>query len=206
MKTIWNLAYLTLAVVLLNACSTPNNVSTAPPTNAPINQSFSLGTGDSIEINVWENPELSTRATVRPDGKISMPLVGEITASGKTPEQLDTELTEAISKFIKNPVVSIMVLSFDSAQFQQRVRITGAVEQPTSVQWQRGITVLDLLLLAGGTTEFAAPNRSFLYRKSEEGTVTAYRVKLNDILKKGDLSTNYELSPSDILTVAERSF
>ena len=202
---------LTFFVVLilggLSACnSLPDNALTEAPDQQTSNilKDYSIGIGDTLSINVWKNPELSLDVPVRPDGKISMPLIGEIKAFGLNPQALTEELQSALSNFIRNPQVTVVVTNAASADFQNRVRITGAVEQPLSLPHRSGMTILDLVLEAGGLNDFAVGNKAVLYRKSVGG-MKSYRIKLGDILRKGKLSTNYELLPSDVLIVPERS-
>lgn len=164
---------------------------------------YAIGIGDALSVNVWKNPELSVDVPVRPDGKISMPLIGDVQAAGQTAPELADEIKEGLKNYIRSPQVTVIVAEAGSADFQRRVRITGAVEEPVSLAHRRGMTVLDLVLEAGGPTEFAASNRAKLYRKVG-GEMKVYPVRLDDILLKGKLDTNYELAPSDIITVPER--
>jgi len=142
---------------------------------------------------------------VRPDGKISVPLVGDINAVGLPAEELATQISERLRKFIRQPEVTVIVTSPVSADFLTRVRITGAVQLPQSIPYRQGMTVLDLMLQAGSLTPFANGDGAILYRKTDDG-VKRYSIKLNRIIKQGDISTNYELHPSDILIVPESLF
>ncbi len=167
-------------------------------------EEYLIGVGDQLDLRVWRNPDLSAKVPVRPDGRISAPLVGDIEAAGLTPEMLADLVSEKLSQYIRNPQVTVVVANPSSSDYQQRVRITGAVNKPVSLAFRDGMTVLDLVLEAGGTTKFALPNKTKLYRKAN-GETKVYPIYLDDILKKGRVSTNYPLSPSDILTVPERA-
>ncbi|MEM8497270.1 MAG: XrtA/PEP-CTERM system exopolysaccharide export protein [Pseudomonadota bacterium] len=167
-------------------------------------EEYLIGVGDQLDISVWRNPDLSAKAPVRPDGRISAPLVGDIEAAGLTPETLAEVVSEKLSQYIRNPKVTVVVTNPSSSDYQQRVRITGAVEDPVSLPFRDGMTVLDIVLEAGGTTQFAVPNKTKLFRKVN-GETKVYPIYLDDILKKGRVSTNYPLSPSDIITVPERA-
>jgi len=156
-------------------------------------------------VQVWRNEELSVRVPVRPDGKISTPLVGDIVAAGLTTEQLAQAITAKLSNYVRNPEVTVIVNNPASADFLRRVRITGSVRNPISITYRQGITVLDLVLQAGGLTEFASPGKTRLYR-TVDGKTKIYAVELDAILQDGDLRTNYTLYPSDVVTVPERSF
>lgn len=165
---------------------------------------YILGATDVVKVSVWRNEDLSTSVPIRPDGKISVPLVGDVQASGRTPVALAEDIETRLSSYIREPQVSIVVTSMGSHEYTERVRVTGAVKQPTSVPHRAGMTVLDMVLTSGGVTPFAAPNNSVLYRVVE-GEVVAIPVYLDDILTRGNISTNYKLRPGDILTVPERN-
>lgn len=168
-------------------------------------QAYQIGVGDQLQVTVWREPELSVAAPVRPDGKISVPLAGDVLAAGQTAESLSAEIAKKLGNFVRNPQVTVIISDPVSRDFQQRVRATGALITPTSVPYRKGMTVLDLVLLSGGTNPFADGNETKLYRQTPEG-VKVYPIYLNDILKKGKLETNFPLLPSDVLTVPEHAF
>ncbi len=194
-----------VCLLVVSGCETQTGMTGTPPRPPEFTREYRIGVGDTLTINVWKSPELSLSVPVRPDGKISVPLSGDIKAAGTTAEELAAEITTSYGQFIRNPQVTVIVTGPTSAQYLRRVRITGAVRSPLSVQYAQGMTVLDLVLASGGATDFAHLNQTKLYRKVGD-EVTVYAVRLNDILKKGKLETNYELAPSDILTVPERAF
>jgi len=169
-----------------------------------MDNNYRIGVGDDLQVQVWRNDELSAKVPVRPDGKISSPLVGDIVAAGLTTQELAKAITEKLGNYVRNPEVTVIVTNPASADFLRRVRVTGAVRTPITVSYRQGMTVLDVVLQAGGLTEFAAPGRSRLYRSGEGGT-KIYPIDLDAILQKGDLRTNYPLYPSDVVTVPERS-
>lgn len=206
MKKILSVAMFLLASVLLAACSS-NKVAPAPEMadNAGVLPEYKIGVGDALQISVWRNPELSLAVPVRPDGKISMPLVGDIMAAGTTATQLSEVIVKSLSGYVRNPQVTVIVANPSSSDFQLRVRITGAVQAPQSIPFREGMTVLDLVLLAGGPNEFASSNKAKLLRKVN-GKWQVYKVKLDDLINKGDLTTNYALQPSDTISVPERVF
>lgn len=192
--------------LLLSACGGTTGSREAPVVRALTDNVYRIGESDEVRIDVWKNAELSVNVTVRPDGMITMPLIGDVPSSGKTTQELAKDITVALSDYVRTPQVTVIVNNPASADFRNRVRVTGAVSQPVSTPYKDGMTVMDLVLSAGGLTEFAAPNRTLLYRKNEQGEVKAYAVMLKDILDKGKLATNYPLQPSDIITIPERSF
>lgn len=203
-KFIWLIGVMMVGI-LVGACS--GNKTVAPPVSdgAGVLDEYRIGVGDALDINVWRNPELSVSVPVRPDGKISMPLIGDIAAANLTTTELSDDIVKGLTNYVRSPQVTVIVTNPSSSDFQRRVRITGAVNNPQSIPYREGMTVLDLVLLAGGTNEFASGNGAKLYRKVK-GTVKVYPVRLNDLVNKGDVSTNYPLQPSDIVTVPERSF
>ncbi len=198
------LALLGTLTALLGACATA--VTTAPPSDtgpdADFTDEYRIGVGDSLRVNVWRNDDLSVAVPVRPDGKISVPLAGDVMVGGKTPEEVSATVTERLAKFIRDPYVTVIVTNVASDEFRSRVRVTGAVQNPLSIPYRQGMTVLDLVLEAGGTNEFANANRSVLYRRNGDRV----GINLNRILKVGDMQTNLNLRPGDVLTIPERAF
>ncbi len=166
---------------------------------------YFIGVDDMLQINVWKNPDISVTVPVRPDGKISVPLVGDVVAGGKEPMEVAKEIKKALSKYIREPQVAVILTQLNSHEFISRVRITGAVNTPSSIPFRQGMTVLDAMLQAGSLNDFAAANSARLYRKEGKETIQ-YDIYLNDILNSGQLETNYMLLPGDIITVPERLF
>lgn len=166
---------------------------------------YRIGADDRLQITVWRNPELSVTVPVRPDGKISVPLIGDVLAGGSTPEQVASLIKQKLTAFIREPNVAVLVVELRSHEFISRVRVTGAVRTQRSMPFRQGMTVLDAVLEAGGPNEFAAPNRAKLYRKGKDRT-DVIDVELGDILNKGKLKTNIILRPGDVVTVPERLF
>ncbi|WP_331344904.1 XrtA/PEP-CTERM system exopolysaccharide export protein [Cellvibrio sp. UBA7661] len=201
--------YFVISVFLLFSvlvgCSSNRAVQLPAAADAAVLAEYKIGVGDALSINVWRNPELSLSVPVRPDGKISMPLIGDVLAADLTTEQLSKNITESLTTFIRSPQVTVIVANPSSSDFQRRVRITGAVANPQSIPYREGMTVLDLVLLAGGTNQFASANKAKLYRKVG-GELKVYPIKLDDLINEGDVATNYALQPSDIVTVPERNF
>ena len=200
-----------LLASLLTACASSGGSSGAPPAEvAPVAvDSYKIGVDDIVQVTVWRNPELGITVPVRPDGKISVPLVGDVDAGGRTPDEVGKDIQEKLAKFVRDPQVAVILTDLRSHEYLSRVRVTGAVRQPVSVPFRPGMTVLDAVLAAGGLTEFAAPDRSELYRKAggaQVGSTTTHRVRLDRILNHGDLETNYAVAPGDVITVPERTF
>jgi polysaccharide export outer membrane protein len=166
---------------------------------------YRIGVDDRVQVTVWRNPELAVTAPVRPDGKISVPIIGDVQAGGQTPSEVAETIRKRLSEYIREPNVAVILTELRSHEFLTRVRVTGAVRTPRSMPHRQGMTVLDAVLEAGGVSEFASPNRSRLFRKTKEKT-EVFQIDLGDILRKGRLETNLLLAPGDVITVPERLF
>lgn len=204
------IALIGIFALLLAGCvsapaSPPQKIQQALNKNSADMDQYILGPSDVVQVSVWRNPDLSATVPVRPDGRISVPLVGDIVAAGRAPEDLAKSIEEELGRYIREPQVSVVVTGMNSHEFTERVRVTGAVQAPMSVPFRAGMTVMDIVLTAGGASPFAALNNSMLYRPMGK-EVVAIPVKLDDILSRGDISTNYKLQPGDILTIPERNF
>ncbi|HWU53242.1 MAG TPA: XrtA/PEP-CTERM system exopolysaccharide export protein [Tahibacter sp.] len=196
-----------LTTLIAGCASNPQLGAVDPPRIDPAAQAvdtYHIGVDDRIQISVWHNPELSVTVPVRPDGRISVPLVGDVEAGGRTPEQVAVLIQDKLKDYVRDPQVAVILTELRSHEYLSRVRVTGAVRQPLSVPYRQGMTVLDAVLAGGGLTPFAAPDRTELYRKEHGGDTRTYAVRLDRILQKGDLSTNFPVQPGDVITVPER--
>ncbi len=196
-----------LMLAVLSACASGGGTLAPPPdpTQSAV-EDYLIGVDDIVQVTVWRNPELGITAPVRPDGKISVPLIGDVRAGGLTPSAVAADIQEKLADFVRTPQVAVILTELRSHEYLSRIRVTGAVRQPVSIPYRQGMTVLDAVLAAGGTTEFAASDRAALYRKNGDDTTTTHAVKLDRILNHGDLSTNHRVAPGDIITVPERTF
>lgn len=204
----WNRIATLFATVMLTACAT-GGITSAPPkmdAASPVVESYLIGVDDQLQVTVWHNPDLSVSVPVRPDGKVTVPLVGDVAAGGRTTDQVGAEIQQKLAQYIRDPQVAVILTALRSHEYLSRVRVTGAVRSPISIPYRQGMTVLDAVLAAGGTTEFAAPDRTELYRRNEGGATQAYAVQLQKILQQGDLSNNYPVQPGDVITVPQRAF
>lgn len=165
---------------------------------------YKVGPGDTVQIFVWRYPEVSTTVPVRPDGFISAPLLEDVPAAGKTPTELARDLEEALSVFLRDPLVTVIVQGFVGV-FPEQIRVLGEATQPLALQYRDGMTLLDLMIAVGGITEFAAGNRAVLVR-FEDGEQAQYRVRLRDLIENADLTANVDLFPGDILLIPESWF
>lgn len=200
-------AFTSITLLLAGCSSTPDSSEFANTDDASsmLVDEYRIGVDDMVQVTVWKNPDLSVTVPVRPDGRISMPLAGEIAAGGKTPEAVAEDITERLSTYVRDPQVAVILTELRSHDFLSRVRVSGAVREPASVPYRPGMTVLDLVLEAGGLNDFASGNGAKLYRQSNDGMVTI-PIELADILNNGRVETNYSIQPGDILTVPERLF
>lgn len=196
-------AILVLALLLL----APLACVQAQPTGDDLAAEYRIGVDDLVQVSVWRNPELSVTVPVRPDGRISVPLIGDVQAGGRTPAEVARTVEERLGVYVRDPKVAIILTELRSHEFISRVRVTGAVRTPVSIPYRQGMTVLDAVLQAGGVNEFAAPDRARLYRRGEQGdAVRTIDVRLGAILNKGDVASNIAVAPGDIITVPERAF
>lgn len=165
---------------------------------------YIIGPGDTIQVFVWRNAELSVTVPVRPDGKVSTPLVEDMVAVGKKPSELARDIETRLAEYIRSPQVNVIVTNAQSTF--SKVTVIGQVRTPQSVPFREGMRMMDLLLAVGGLTEFAAGNRARLVRTGADGTEKEIRVKLKDLLTRGRLDQNLEVRPGDVLIVPESVF
>jgi polysaccharide export outer membrane protein len=194
-----------LLSILLAACG--SNPHPPVPENQralDANYNYLIGPGDSLEIFVWGNEELSTSALVRPDGKLTTRLVDDLPASGRTATQLSRDIEQAYAKYVRQPVVSVIVNGFSGLP-EQQVRVVGEAAEPVSVPFSKHMTLLDLMIAVGGMTDYASGNDSVLVRW-EDGTYKSYNLRLDDLLKDGDITANLSLLPGDIIIITESWF
>ncbi|MBM4221700.1 MAG: sugar ABC transporter substrate-binding protein [Gammaproteobacteria bacterium] len=196
------------ALVLTSLLVQPVQAQTPPPEMpssgvSAVSADYLIGPGDTLQIFVWQNPELSVTVPVRPDGRISTPLVEDTLAVGKTPVQLATDLETALAVFIRTPKVSVIVSQAVGALSQ--VQVIGQVTRPSGVPYRAGLRVLDALLAVEGLSEFAAPNRAMLIR-TENGKETKTRIRIGDLLDSGDLEQNLLLQPGDVIVIPQTWF
>lgn len=175
----------------------------APPASSNVSPDYVIGPGDTLQVFVWRSPELSTTVPVRPDGKISTPLVEDMVAVGKTPSQLARDVEKVLAVYIRSPQVNVIVSNPVSA-FSQ-VKVIGQVNNPQSLPYRDGMTVLDAVLATGGLSDFAAGNRAKVIRK-KDGKDTELKVKLQALLDDGDMKHNLRLQPGDVLVVPQTRF
>ena len=176
----------------------------AAPTKASTpDYNYIVGPGDMLNITVWRNPELSQTVPVRPDGQVSTPLVDGLVAQGKTSAQIARDVEKELSKYVRDPVVTVIVTSF-VGPYSEQIRVVGEAVKPQFLPYKQKMTVLDVLIAAGGLTDFADGNRATLVRASEGNK--RYNVRLNDLVKRGDIDANVDVLPGDILIIPQGWF
>lgn len=188
----------------LSACGPENTLPPAPPESAHAGAQYRIGPGDSLSIFVWRNPELSVEVPVRPDGRISIPLVEDVVAIGKTPTILARELETRLAKYVTNPLVTVIPRSF-IGPFGQQVRVIGEAVTPRALPYRANMTVLDAMIEVGGLTKYAAGNRATLIR-TVNNVQQSYQVHLDNLINQGDIQDNIALAPGDILIIPQTYF
>lgn len=191
-----------LPLLLLAACMT-NPFPPAPNAAPTEDYTYIIGAGDSINILVWRNPEISMTVPVRPDGKIATPLIDELQAQGKTPTQLARDIEAQLSKYVRDPVVTVLVTGF-VGPYSEQVRVVGEAAKPQALNYKKNMTVLDVMIAVGGLTDFANGNMASLLRTSEGGK--QYGLRLRDLLQRGDVTANVDVKPGDIIIIPQSLF
>jgi polysaccharide export outer membrane protein len=197
-------ALLGAAVLSTAGCGGAPELPPAPPASSLPSAEYRIGPGDSLNIFVWRNPELTVTVPVRPDGRVSIPLVEDVVAIGKTPTSLAREYEQRLGKYIREPLVTVIVSGF-VGPIPDQVRIIGEAAQPRSLPYRADMTVLDAMIAVGGLTRYAAGNDSVIIRTAN-GVQTTYAVHLRDLIRDGDISSNVALQPGDILIIPQRLF
>ena len=190
-----------MLLALLSACSGLPEASGAAATTPETTPNYIIGPRDSLQIFVWRNPELTTTVTVRPDGKVTVPLIEDLHAAGKTPTLLAREIEKQLEQYVQSPVVSVIMGGF-VGPFDQQIRVVGEATNPQAIPFSEKMTALDVMIAVGGLTEFAAGNRAVLVRQGQG----SFRVRLDDLIKGGDVSANVPVMPGDVLIVPQSWF
>ena len=190
-----------VAAVVVSACAT-QSYPPAPSDADTTDYVYHIGPADVVNVIVWRNPELSMSVPVRPDGKITMPLVDDLAALGKTPTELERDMEKALGKYIRDPVVTIVVTNFVGPANEQ-VRVIGEATKPQVLPYRRDLTVLDVMIAVGGLTDFADGNGARIFRVADG---KLYSVRLRDLVKRGDITANVEMKPGDILIIPQSWF
>lgn len=196
----WLFAFAGVAIFFLTACAT--NHPPAPAVPSATAEDYLIGPGDQLNIVVWRNPEVSQSVPVRPDGKISTPLVEDMVAIGKTPTGLARDIEKALAKYIQDPVVTVVITTF-VGPYGGQVRVIGQAAKPQALPYRKNMTVLDVMIAVGGITEFAAGNKAVLVRGADK---QQFNIRLNDLMKRGDVTANVEVRPGDIIVIPESIF
>ncbi len=196
-------ATLCAAALVTAGCATSTAYPPAPVSAAVQDYSYVIGAGDSLNIIVWRNPELSMTVPVRPDGKVAAPLVEELVAQGKTSSQLARDVEAQLGKYVRDPVVTVLVTGF-VGPYSEQIRVVGEAAKPQFLNYKKNMSLLDVMIAVGGLTDFAAGNSASILRTGDGGK--QYAVRLKDLIKRGDLSANVEMKPGDILIIPQSLF
>lgn len=195
--------FLALGIVAFLAAGCASQYPSAPAAAMSSDYNYIIGPGDNVNIVVWRNPELSQSVPVRPDGKITTPLVEDLPAMGKDPSTLARDIEKALAKYIRDPVVTVIVTGF-VGPYSEQVRVIGEAAKPQLLAYKQKMTLLDVMIAVGGITDFADGNRATILRASEGGK--QYSVRLKDLIKRGDVSANVEVMPGDVLIIPQSWF
>ena len=201
-KSAISVAAAVVLAVILGACAP--SYPPAPESRVTTDAPYLIGPGDTVRVDVWRSPELSVTIPVRPDGKISTPLVEDLQASGKTTAQLGREIEQALAKYVQRPVVTVIVTSF-VGEYSQQVRVIGEAAKPQALPYRENMTLLDVMIVVGGITDFADGNKASI-RRINGGTTQQFGVRLRDLVKGGDLSANVPMRPGDVLIIPQSFF
>ena len=195
---------LAIAAVLVAGCTgTGPKYPPAPVAAATSDYNYIVGPGDNLNIIVWRNPELSMSVPVRPDGKIATPLVDELVAQGKTSTQIARDVEQAIAKFVRDPIVTVIVTGF-VGPYSEQIRVVGEAAKPQFLPYKQKMTLLDVMIAVGGLTDFADGNAASILRVAEGDK--QYGVRIKDLIKRGDMSANVEMRPGDVLIIPQGWF
>ena len=199
----WILRWFASTVVLLGIAGCATTYPPAPSQAASGEFNYHIGPLDTVNVIVWRNPELSMVVPVRPDGKITMPLVDDLQATGKTPTELERDMEKALGKYIREPVVTVIVTK-SVGPINEQIRVIGEVNKPEVLAYRQDLTLLDVMIVVGGLTDFADGNNARIFRVAEGGKI--YTVRLRDLLKRGDVTANVDMRPGDIIIVPQSWF
>ncbi|MBC7908746.1 MAG: polysaccharide biosynthesis/export family protein [Rhodospirillaceae bacterium] len=164
---------------------------------------YVIGPGDALQVFIWRNPDLSAQVSVRPDGRITIPLIEDLVVAGKAPTDVAREIEKRLSEFVVEPKATVIMQNF-VGPLDRQIRVVGEAAKPQAIPFRQDMTVLDVLIAAGGLTPFAAGNRAVIVRKVEGKGSDSYRIRLNDLIEDGDLSANVQVAPGDILIIPQK--
>jgi len=210
------LSRISAAIALLSMLSCATIAQAAPgvelppapltPLSGTAGEDYTIGPLDSLTIFVWRNPELGASVSVRPDGRITLPLINDLVAVGRTPTQLSEAIRDSLSTYIKDPIVSVIVNNF-SGTYSQQIRIVGAAEKPAAISYRADMTLLDAMISVGGLSQYAAGNRAKLVRHDPvTNKQLEFKLRIDSLLKRGDIKANVKLLPGDVIIIPESVF
>jgi polysaccharide export outer membrane protein len=197
------------AMIILGGCATrypllPSSLGVPPSTTSPDNYKYLIGPGDTLSIFVWRNPEVSNTVVVRPDGMITTTLIEDLPVTGKTPTQVAREIEKALARFIKDPMVTVMMTGF-VGPYSEQIRVVGEAAKPQALPYRQRMTLLDVMIAVGGLTTYAAGNQATIVRMVD-GKQRQFTVHIDDLIKDGDIKANVDMLPGDTLIIPESWF
>ncbi|MGE5522429.1 MAG: XrtA/PEP-CTERM system exopolysaccharide export protein [Rhodospirillaceae bacterium] len=208
MTTKWSRLHAAGMAGILMLLSLAGCMRAYPPASENLQQTadapYLIGPGDTLNILVWRNPELSMVVPVRPDGKLTTPLVEDLSATGKTASQLAREIEKELSKYIQNPVVTVVVTNF-VGPYSEQIRVIGEASKPQALPYRANMTLLDVMIAVGGITDFAAGNKASILRRNGSQS-EQFGVRIQDLIRGGDLSANLKMRPGDVVVIPQSAF
>ncbi len=192
-----------LVVIVGTGCASRTTHPPAPASVASPEYTYLIGPGDNVNIIVWRNPDLSTSVPVRPDGKITVPLVEDLPAIGKDSTSLARDIESALAKYIRDPVVTVIVTGF-VGPYSEQIRVVGEAARPQALPYRQNMTILDVMIAVGGITDFADGNQAHILRPADGNKL--YNVRLKDLLRRGDVSANVDMKPGDVVVIPQSWF
>ncbi len=199
---LFRVLFLALVASVMAGCAS-NSYPPAPSSAASSDYNYHIGPGDTVNIVVWRNPELSMSVPVRPDGKLAAPLIEDLPAIGKNPTTLARDIEQALSKFIRDPVVTVIVTQF-VGPYSEQIRVVGEAAKPQVLPYKQNMTLLDVMIAVGGMTDFADGNGASILRAADGNK--QYSVRIKDLVKRGDVSANVEMKPGDVVIIPRSWF
>ena len=207
LRLIWLFGLIVGTTLLLGGCTTDPELPTAQsvaPEAEWTSPDYKIGPLDTLQVFVWQQEDLSMGVAVRPDGRITMPLIEDLTAAGKTPSELARDIEKELGKYVRDPIVTVIVGGF-AGTYDQQIRVIGEAQQPAALPYLANATVLDVMITVGGLTEFANGNGARLIR-FEDGERKVYRLRLDDLVRDGDITANAAIQPGDVIIIPQSVF
>jgi polysaccharide export outer membrane protein len=203
-QNLWCAVVLAIGAFLLTGCAGDPALPPATAQSAPVSPDYYIGPLDTLQVFIWRNPDLSQTVPVRPDGRISLPLIEDLQAAGKTPTQLAREIEAKLRKYVQDPIATVIVTAFNGP-YSRQVRVIGEAAHPQAIPYRENMTLLDVMIAVGGLTQYSAGNRATIVRVIDKKEAT-FHVRVADLVKDGDVTANVQMLPGDVLIIPQSWF